>query len=210
LTGRIGRNRAVSQRWLNAPKGFAQPSLASISRSRKCRMPSSVHPQRPSSGPSIRFAPTVVPVSHSGSTAVEKSGITAGAYSAHSWIRPLCPSTPGGYISSCPKGQCEPPDRPDERSTGRAQEPGSRAARPASEASGRRDGTPDLFGAATSRPAGFPQFLRALSCARADADVFAGGRRDRNRAPASGGSGRRSGRNGDRREGDQGRSCRAS
>ena len=52
------------------------------------------------------------------------------------------------------RGRCEPPDRTGERSSGRSREPGSRAARPASEVPGGDPETADLFGADGTRRTG--------------------------------------------------------
>ena len=57
-------------------------------------------------------------------------------FATSSWTSLLWGPGPPPYISSCPKGQIEPPDRFEERSSGRSLEPGSPAARQASEEPG--------------------------------------------------------------------------
>ena len=47
---------------------------------------------------------------HRPSTSSRSSGITSGHRAATSWTSPLWPHGPRPYISSCPKGQVEPPD----------------------------------------------------------------------------------------------------
>ena len=119
LSGRIGRKRAPSQRWLNSPSGVAHPSCAAMSRAIR----------RPISyllGECI----------HRASTVASSSGITFGHFATSSWTSRLWGPGPPPYISSCPKGQIEPPDRFEERSSGRSLEPGSPAARQASEEPG--------------------------------------------------------------------------
>ena len=95
LIGRIGRNRALSQRWLKSPSGRAQPSWAATSRASRRRHavpPRRVYPQTVHIGGKFgdNFRPDSLQV---------RGQARCGAMG------------PAPYISSCPKGQVEPPDR---------------------------------------------------------------------------------------------------
>ena len=92
------------------------------------------------------------------------SGISQARLAGHSWTNALLWPDPATYISSCPKGQVEPPDRFEERSSGRSREPGSQVARPASEGLGDDQGLWTCSQPLDPSNGGPHQFLRALPC----------------------------------------------
>ena len=174
LIGGMARNRAEVQRWLNSPNGRAQPSFTDTSRaSSRAIDPPPVEESTPRAT-CMDVASVAV---HIPSTFGEISGISHGRFGRSSWIRRLWPYRPGGYISSCPKGQVRTA-RP-HRGAILGTVPGAGFdGRKAVERGTRRSvRTPDLFGAVTRRQGGPPtssfgrfvlrarQSLVALRCA---------------------------------------------
>ena len=120
VTGGIGRKSADSQRWLKSPNGCAQPSLHGDESSEQTGHLRYLHDEYPQ---------LVHNVGNFGDK--NRSGLPRS-----SWISPLWPQAPARTFRLARRGRYEPPDRSGERSSGRSREPGSRAARPASEGPG--------------------------------------------------------------------------
>ena len=104
---------------------------------------------------------------HEPSTVVGKSGIRSDASRATSWISPLSRLGPGGYISSCPKGQVRTA-RPDRGVIlGTVPGTGFDSRKAGGRGTRRRPRTPDLFGAGgpVERPVLPPVPSGAFVCA---------------------------------------------